>query len=96
MGWIQRVIATQAQNRVTGASRATFDLGLLLQTENTVLFRFNWVQLGKISSVREVLSEQPISRCCIDRLSWHDSSGVGSIGTLHLTISCKLRAEIAD
>jgi hypothetical protein len=27
-GWIQWVIATQAQNLLTGASRATFDLGL--------------------------------------------------------------------
>src|SRR5260370_28765171 len=47
----------------------------LIQTENTVLFRFNWVQLGKIGSLREVLSDQPISWCCIDRLSWHRFSG---------------------
>jgi hypothetical protein len=35
------------------------------------------VHLGNISSLREVLSDQPISWCCIDRLSWHRFSGVG-------------------
>jgi hypothetical protein len=49
----------------------------LIQTENTVLFKFNRVQLGKITSLREVLSDQPVSWCCIDRLSWHRLSGRG-------------------
>lgn len=49
----------------------------LMQTENTVLFRFNRVRPGKISSLREVLSDQSISQCCIDWLSWHGLSECG-------------------